>query len=291
LRSFSRADCGPWFQIIIYDSSDNIIDYRLQDGNPNVNDVRTNINTLLLYKEVISYDRTKHNFIYKRTLQITTTDFKMYLKIKILIGCTRLRAVSGILRTQRGRRGSGLVEATCGYCLRWSGHAQPGQASLNQALASTPSPLRPHLSPLWLKSSPRGLPLAPVAQPLWLNSSLRRLPPLWLNSGWRRALPTSHWPWVSSRAARRRTATGWIADSTVYPLSPGRRRAAPTSHWPWMSSRAACRRAGSPARIATVVLAWVQWGGLRLALPEVDRRQHRVSRGPGDRWSRPSPVR
>ena len=38
------------FQIIIYDVNDYIIsifDYRLQDGNPNVNDVRTNLNTLL----------------------------------------------------------------------------------------------------------------------------------------------------------------------------------------------------------------------------------------------------
>ena len=39
------------FQIIMYDVNDNItsiFDYRLQDGNPNVNDVRTNLNTLLL---------------------------------------------------------------------------------------------------------------------------------------------------------------------------------------------------------------------------------------------------
>jgi hypothetical protein len=112
-----------------------------------------------------------------------------------------------------------------------------------------------------------------------------------LTPGRRRAVPTSHWPWVSSRAARRRTATGWIADSAVYPLSRGRRRAVPTSHWPWVSSPAACRRAGSLARIATVVYIGVQWGGLGLALPEADRRQHRVPRGPGDRWSRPSLVR
>ena len=74
-------------------------------------------------------------------------------------------------------------------------------------------------------------------------------------------------------------------------LNSGRRRASPTSHWSWVSSRAACRRAGSPARITTVVLAGVQWGWLGLALPEADRRQHHVSRGPGDRWSQPSPVR
>ncbi len=66
-------------------------------------------------------------------------------------------------------------EATCGYCLRWSGHAQPGQASPNQASASTPSPLRPRLSPLWLNSSPRGLPLAAVAQ-LWSASGSAHQP-------------------------------------------------------------------------------------------------------------------
>jgi hypothetical protein len=35
----------------------------------------------------------------------------------------------------------------------------------------------------------------------------------------------------------------------------------------------------------------VQWGGLGLALPGVDRRLHRDSRGPGDGRSRPSVVR
>ena len=59
-------------------------------------------------------------------------------------------------------------------------------------------------------------------------------------------------------------------------LTPGLRRAVPTSHWPWVSSWAACRRAGSQARIATVVYIGVQWGGLGLARPEADRRQRRV---------------
>ena len=72
------------FQIIIYDVNDyitSIFDYRLQDGNPNVNDVRTNLNNLLLNKVVVSYDKIKNKFMYKRTLPITTTNFKMYLKI------------------------------------------------------------------------------------------------------------------------------------------------------------------------------------------------------------------
>jgi hypothetical protein len=63
-------------------------------------------------------------------------------------------------------------EATCGYCLRWTGQAQPGRASLTgRGSATSPSLLRPCLSPLWLNSSLRRL------SPLWLNSSQRRLSP------------------------------------------------------------------------------------------------------------------
>ncbi len=149
--------------------------------------------------------------------------------LKKMIGCTRLHAVSGILRTQRGRRGSGL------------GRLRAGTASAGPALCGRAGPTSSYQATLRRPS------------PLWLNSRPLHLSPPWLNSG--------------------------------------RRRAPPTSHWPWVSSRAACRRAGSPARIATAVLAGVQWGGLGLAPPFADRRQHRVSWGPGDRWSRPSPVR
>ena len=46
-----------------------------------VNDIRTNLNNLLLNKVVVSYDKIKNKFMYKRTLPITTTNFKMYLKI------------------------------------------------------------------------------------------------------------------------------------------------------------------------------------------------------------------
>jgi hypothetical protein len=132
-------------------------------------------------------------------------------------------------------------EATCGHRLRWPGPVRPGQASFSsESCRNDPSTCGPTLRCV----APR-----PVAQP----PPLRCFSPLWLNSGRRRATPTSHWSWVTSRAAR--------------------------------------RGAGSPARIATVVLAGVQWGGLGLAPPDADRRQHRVSRGPGDSRSRPSHVR
>ena len=60
------------FQIIIYNVHDEItsvFDYRLQDGNPNVNDIRTNLNNLLLNKVVISYDKIKTNLYIKELWQ------------------------------------------------------------------------------------------------------------------------------------------------------------------------------------------------------------------------------
>ena len=48
------------FQIVMCNTNDeitSIFNYTLQDGNPNVNDVRTNLNILLLNKVVIQYDR------------------------------------------------------------------------------------------------------------------------------------------------------------------------------------------------------------------------------------------
>jgi hypothetical protein len=52
-----------------------------------------------------------------------------------------------------------------------------------------------------------------------------------------------------------------VAQPSPLRLNSGGRRASPTSHWSWVSSRAACRRAGSPARIATVVLVGCSGAG------------------------------
>ena len=37
--------------------------YRLNDGNPNVNDVKSNLNNLLLNKVIVSYDKQRNKFI------------------------------------------------------------------------------------------------------------------------------------------------------------------------------------------------------------------------------------
>ena len=72
------------FQIIIKNIDDEIIEtfnYKLNDGNPNVNDVKSNLNGLLVNKVLVSYDKQRNKFIFKRSLPVSTQHFTMYLKI------------------------------------------------------------------------------------------------------------------------------------------------------------------------------------------------------------------
>jgi hypothetical protein len=105
-------------------------------------------------------------------------DYGLCLNSVIEIGCTRLRAVSGILRTQRGRRGSRLGRLLAGT-------AGAGPALCGRVPASSTPRVRLR------RPRPAGqlfaaTPIAPVAH-------------LWPASG----TATSHWSWVSSRTARR----------------------------------------------------------------------------------------
>jgi hypothetical protein len=72
------------FHIIIKNIDNEVIEtyiYKLNDGNPNVNDVKSNLNNLLLNKVNITYDKQRNKFIFKRTLPVSTQQYKMYLKI------------------------------------------------------------------------------------------------------------------------------------------------------------------------------------------------------------------
>ena len=72
------------FHIIIKNIENQVIEtyiYKLNDGNPNVNDVKTNLNNLLLNKVNITYDKQRNKFIFKRTLPVSTQQYRMYLKI------------------------------------------------------------------------------------------------------------------------------------------------------------------------------------------------------------------
>ena len=55
------------FHLIIKNIDNEVIQtyvYMLNDGNPNVKDVRTNINRLLLNKVVVSYDIQRNKFLF-----------------------------------------------------------------------------------------------------------------------------------------------------------------------------------------------------------------------------------
>ena len=72
------------FQVIIKNNINqivNIYDYKLNDGNPNVNDVFKNLNSLLINNIVVSYDKQRNKFIFKRTLVVSTQNYYMYLNI------------------------------------------------------------------------------------------------------------------------------------------------------------------------------------------------------------------
>ena len=72
------------FHIIIKNIDNEVIEtyvYKLNDGNPNVNDVKSNLNNLLLNKVNITYDKQRNKFIFKRTLPVSTQQYRMYLKI------------------------------------------------------------------------------------------------------------------------------------------------------------------------------------------------------------------
>jgi len=60
------------FQIIIKNIDDEIVEiynYKLNDGNPNVNDVKSNLNSLLLNKINVSYDKQRNKFYLKELYQ------------------------------------------------------------------------------------------------------------------------------------------------------------------------------------------------------------------------------
>ena len=54
------------FQLIIKNINGQVVEeinYKLNDGNPNVNDVKNNLNSFLLNKVLVSYDKQKKNSI------------------------------------------------------------------------------------------------------------------------------------------------------------------------------------------------------------------------------------
>ena len=146
------------------------------------------------------------------------------------------------------------------------------RAPLLPARASAAGPGHPHLLrpchlPRWLKSYARPcgsrLTLAPVDQdlrsPPWLKSHARPCGSTLAGVGVRAraAISTD----LASRPCGSSLTLAPVAQPSPLWLYSGRRRAVPNCHWSWVSSRAACWCAGSPARIATVVLVGCSGAG------------------------------
>jgi hypothetical protein len=72
------------FEIIIKNIDGDIVSknsYELYAGNPNVNDVKNNLNTILASFITTTYDRTRNKFNFKRVLPVSNLNYSMYLNI------------------------------------------------------------------------------------------------------------------------------------------------------------------------------------------------------------------
>ena len=78
------TDFNDKFQLIYHNSSGvqtEVLTFQLKEGNPDVYDVKTNLNTLLSAHVTVSYDKPRNVFIFTRSSLITTNRTKLYLKI------------------------------------------------------------------------------------------------------------------------------------------------------------------------------------------------------------------
>ena len=78
------TDFNDKFQLIYHNSSGvqtEVLTFQLKEGNPDVYDVKTNLNTLLSGHATVGYDKPRNVFMYTRSSLITTNRTKLYLKI------------------------------------------------------------------------------------------------------------------------------------------------------------------------------------------------------------------
>ena len=79
-----QTDFNDQFQIIYYDNAQNMsetINLRLTEGNPDVYDIKNQLNKLLKNHVNVNYDKPKNIYIFKRTSIVTTDKHKLYLNI------------------------------------------------------------------------------------------------------------------------------------------------------------------------------------------------------------------
>lgn len=79
-----QTNFNDQFQLIYYDNQDNInetINLRLTEGNPDVYDIKNQLNKILKTHVNVNYDKPKNIYIFKRTSIITNDKHKLYLNI------------------------------------------------------------------------------------------------------------------------------------------------------------------------------------------------------------------
>ena len=77
-------DFNDTFQLIYYDENGNETEkltYQLTEGNPNVNDVKANLNNLLKNQVAVNYDKTRNQYTFQRVSIITPNKTNLYLNI------------------------------------------------------------------------------------------------------------------------------------------------------------------------------------------------------------------
>jgi hypothetical protein len=77
-------DFNDEFELIYHNNSGvqtEVIKCKLTEGNPDVYDVKNNLNALLKNHATVNYDKPRNLFVYKRSSVTTTTRNKLYLNI------------------------------------------------------------------------------------------------------------------------------------------------------------------------------------------------------------------
>jgi hypothetical protein len=78
------TDFNDHFQLIYHDSNGvetEKLDFKLTEGNPDVYDVKNNLNKLLKNHVTVNYDKPKNLYTFKRSSIVTTSRTKLYLNI------------------------------------------------------------------------------------------------------------------------------------------------------------------------------------------------------------------
>jgi hypothetical protein len=77
-------DFNDYFQLIYHDNNGlekEKLDFKLTEGNPDVYDVKNNLNRLLKNHVTVNYDKPRNLYTFKRSSIITTDRHKLYLNI------------------------------------------------------------------------------------------------------------------------------------------------------------------------------------------------------------------